>query len=68
MESLSNLFSVLFVFGLLLSGYMSTPQPLTDRNSQLTQGNVQLSMQVGTTTKVQVLESFGSPNLKRWKW
>lgn len=47
----------------LLGGCVAAQQPLTDRNSQLTQGNVQLSLHVGTTTKVQVLESFGAPNV-----
>lgn len=55
---------ILFIFiSLFLSGCVSTHQPLTDRNSQLTQGNVQLSIKVGTTTKAEVLESFGSPNI-----
>jgi len=54
---------ILVTFGLALAGCVPPPQPLTDRNSQLTQGNVQLSIQVGTTTKAEVLESFGSPNI-----
>jgi len=33
------------------------------RNSELTQGNVQLTMKVGETTKFDVLEAFGSPNI-----
>jgi outer membrane protein assembly factor BamE (lipoprotein component of BamABCDE complex) len=32
-------------------------------NSQLTQGNVQLNLKVGETTKAQVLEAFGAPNI-----
>lgn len=66
MKSLPGLFLVLLLAGFLLSGCLSMPErpePVTDRNSQLTQGNVQLSIQVGTTTKAQVLESFGSPNI-----
>ncbi|MHA0320335.1 hypothetical protein ACXY7D_18795 [Sphingomonas melonis] len=41
----------------------TTPGPVDQRNSQLTQGNVQLNLQVGSTTKAQVLEKFGSPNI-----
>lgn len=62
-----NRFYVILTYSLLLSlvleGCVSIPQPVTDRNSQLTQGNVQLSIQIGKTTKAQVLESFGSPNI-----
>ena len=47
----------------LLAGCIKTPTPLSDRNSQLTQGNVQLSVQVGVTNKAQILESFGAPNV-----
>ena len=32
-------------------------------NSALTQGSVQLNLKVGETTKAQVLEVFGSPNI-----
>jgi len=37
--------------------------PVSDRNSQLTQGNVQLNLAVGKTTKAEVLENFGAPNI-----
>ena len=57
-SSLALLLSALF-----LAGCMNTIQPLTDRNSQLTQGNVQLSIKVGITTKSDILENFGSPNI-----
>jgi len=33
------------------------------KNSGLTQGNVQLNVKVGQTTKADVLESFGAPNI-----
>lgn len=49
--------------GALLTGCIHPPQPITDRNSELTQGNVQLSVQVGRTTKAEILESFGAPNI-----
>ena len=63
MQSLCKSASVAFVSCLLLMGCVTTPHPLTDRNSQLTQGNVQLSLRVGATTKAEVLENFGSPNV-----
>ena len=63
MISLCRFASVAFVSCLLLVGCVTTPTPLTDRNSQLTQGNVQLTLHVGTTTKAEVLEKFGSPNV-----
>lgn len=50
------------IFG-LLSGCLAAPQPVSDQNSQLTQGNVQLSIQVGSTTKAEILNSFGAPNV-----
>ena len=46
-------------------GACATPPvgPVDQRNSALTQGNVQLNLQVGKTTKADVLEKFGSPNI-----
>jgi outer membrane protein assembly factor BamE (lipoprotein component of BamABCDE complex) len=46
-----------------LQACVSNPQPLTDRNSHLTHGNVQMNLVVGSTTKAEVIESFGSPNI-----
>jgi outer membrane protein assembly factor BamE (lipoprotein component of BamABCDE complex) len=40
-----------------------TITPVSDRNSQLTQGNVQMTLKVGVTTKAEVLTNFGSPNV-----
>jgi outer membrane protein assembly factor BamE (lipoprotein component of BamABCDE complex) len=40
-----------------------TEQPVDQRNSALTQGNVQMSIAVGKTTKTEVLENFGAPNI-----
>jgi len=48
--------------GTMLSGCM--PQtPVKTRNSSLTQGNVQMRLVVGRTTKADVLEAFGAPNV-----
>ena len=56
--------SLLFCALMLATGACATaPAPVDQRNSALTQGNVQLNLQVGVTTKVQVLEVFGSPNI-----
>ena len=49
--------------GLALPGCVPPPQPLTERNSALTQGNIQMNLVVGQTTKAQVLETFGAPNV-----
>ena len=37
--------------------------PVETRNSALTQGNVQMNVEIGKTTKSQVLEVFGAPNV-----
>lgn len=51
------------VFSVSIAGCVRPPQPLTERNSQLTQGNVQMNLITGKTTKAEVLENFGSPNI-----
>jgi len=38
-------------------------KPVDARANTLTQGNVQLNLAVGKTTKLEVLEKFGSPNI-----
>lgn len=52
--------SALFV---VLTGCATAPTPVDQRNSQLTQGNVQLNLRVGETNKAEVLEKFGAPNI-----
>ena len=54
---------LLIGLGLALPGCVPPPQPLTERNSALTQGNIQMNLVVGQTTKAQVLETFGAPNI-----
>jgi outer membrane protein assembly factor BamE (lipoprotein component of BamABCDE complex) len=39
------------------------PGVVDQRNSALTQGNVQLNLRVGETNKAEVLEKFGAPNI-----
>lgn len=46
-----------------LSACATAPAAVDQRNSQLTQGNVQLNLKVGQTSKAEVLEKFGSPNI-----
>jgi hypothetical protein len=41
----------------------TAPAPVDQRNSALTQGNVQMNLAVGQTTKAQVLEVSGAPNI-----
>ena len=48
---------------ILLSGCVTAPEPLTKKNSELTQGMVQMNLEVGKTTKSDVIETFGSPNI-----
>ena len=54
---------LLIGLGLAMPGCVPPPQPLTERNSALTQGNIQMNLVVGQTTKSQVLETFGAPNI-----
>ena len=46
-----------------LSGCANAPGPVDARNGILTQGNVQMNLRVGSTSKADVLNSFGSPNI-----
>lgn len=63
--------SMRFVFALAVGAQMLTlssvvtakPVPVDNRNSALTQGNVQMNVKVGETTKAQILEVFGAPNI-----
>jgi len=48
----------------LLGGCVQGPSnPVAQRNSALTTGNVELHIKTGVTTKAQVLEAFGAPNI-----
>ena len=46
-----------------MAGCVTAPEPLTKKNSQLTQGMVQLKVEVGKTSKTEILETFGAPNI-----
>ena len=52
-----------FIFSMFLTGCVTAPEPLTKKNSELTQGMVQMNLEVGKTTKSDVIETFGAPNI-----
>ena len=54
---------LIFIFSILLIGCVTAPEPLTKKNSELTQGMVQMNLEVGKTTKADVIETFGAPNI-----
>ena len=56
-------FPLILAFCIMLSACGNNTTPVSDRNSQLTQGNVQLTLVSGKTTKAEVLEKFGAPNV-----
>tara|TARA_E500000178_G_scaffold355261_1_gene427242 strand:+ start:221 stop:625 length:405 start_codon:yes stop_codon:yes gene_type:complete len=56
-------FLITSTVSMFLISCVSAPQPLSDRNNQLTQGNVQLNLKVGLTSKAQVIDKFGAPNV-----
>ena len=47
----------------VLTACATAPSPVDNRNSALTQGNVQMNLKVGQTSKTEVLEVFGAPNI-----
>ena len=55
--------SIVITSLILLSGCVTAPEPLTKKNSELTQGMVQMNLEVGKTTKSDVIETFCSPNI-----
>jgi len=56
-------FGILAASLILASCTTTAPAPVDQRNSALTQGNVQMNLAVGKTTKAEVLEVFGAPNV-----
>ena len=51
-------FSIFLCSGCGRKAYLSENHP-----QHLTQGNIQMNLAIGQTTKAQVLEKFGSPNI-----
>lgn len=58
-----KILSIIVVLATLTGCTSTQNEPLTKRNSNLTQGNVQMNLSIGSTTKADVLENFGSPNI-----
>lgn len=62
MKSVSAIALAMFV--MICSGCVqNNAKPVTTRNSEFTHGNVQLNIKVGQTSKADVLEHFGAPNI-----
>ena len=53
----------ILIFSIFITGCVTAPEPLTKKNSELTQGMVQMNLEVGKTTKADVIETFGAPNI-----
>ena len=53
----------ILIFSIFITGCVTAPEPLTKKNSELTQGMVQMNLEVGKTTKSDVIETFGGPNI-----
>lgn len=54
---------IMILASLLLSACVGSITPVDHRNSTLTQGNVQMNIILGETTKADILEAFGAPNV-----
>lgn len=46
-----------------LADAKKSKKPVDEQMNTLTQGNVQMNLEVGKTTKLEVLEKFGAPNI-----
>lgn len=58
-----GILALLIATGLCTGCAPTNTRPVTQRNSSLTTGNVEMHVKVGATTKAQVLETFGAPNI-----
>lgn len=58
---MKKLLPIVLLFTMI--GCAAQHEPLSIKNSNLTQGNVQMNLKVDETTKSEVLEKFGSPNV-----
>lgn len=52
-----------FTLALVSCQILPEHEPLTEKNSNLTQGNVQMNIFKGQTTKSEILNVFGAPNV-----
>ena len=60
---MNKYYFTIFSLLVILTGCVAPQQPLTEKNSNLTQGNVQMNLVVGKTSKSDVLQNFGAPNV-----
>lgn len=58
-----NLLFLVPMAGLITACVQTPPTPVSDRDNQLTHGNVQMNLEVGKTSQTDVLEVFGAPNI-----
>ncbi len=49
--------------GIMLTAINTTAEQPIQKNSEFTQGNVQMNIAVGKTTKAEILNIFGAPNI-----
>ena len=65
MKPINLLGRAMLVLGVAIASVSCTApsQSAPERNSTLTQGQVQMNLQVGETRKAEVLEAFGAPNI-----
>lgn len=56
-------FLLIFLSFLMVACGNSNVKPVDNRNSSLTQGNIQMNLTVGKTSKADILENFGAPNI-----
>jgi len=61
--SIKGVLGAVITTAVLLGCAQPPTKPVTTRNSELTHGNVQMTLKVGETTQTQVLETFGAPNI-----
>lgn len=61
--SIKGLLGAVVTIAVLVGCSPAPTKPVTTRNSELTHGNVQMTLKVGESTQTQVLETFGAPNI-----
>jgi hypothetical protein len=54
---------MIFAIGLCVGCVSPSYETASQKNSNLTHGNVQLTLKKGVTTQAEVLEKFGAPNI-----
>lgn len=54
---------IALIFSSLILTNCTSNSSMSDKNSQITHGNVQMYIKTGVTTKSDIIEKFGSPNI-----